>query len=195
MKDKLLYRSQFQPAPRSKYDDDYGLPSTRRRSPYRSASRHMRQLIRNFLRLSIIILLMLFFDRVTGWRNSSWCQRWLWGKGIVKSAREWRQGYYSLDLGLKGLPEGFNLPNGDEIPSVGLGTWKASSDDVGGAIKVSNCQGIPRRFIARPLIGFIRLPLKLVIVMWTAHGNTAMKPRSGTPSSRWRITYPANLSS
>jgi hypothetical protein len=44
--------------------------------------------------------------------------------------------YDALDLGLKGLPLTFKLPSGDDIPSVALGTWKSSGEDVGPAVTV-----------------------------------------------------------
>lgn len=50
--------------------------------------------------------------------------------------QQWREPYDALDLGLKGLPISFKLPGGDAIPSVALGTWKSSSEDVGAAVKV-----------------------------------------------------------
>ena len=79
---------------------------------------------------------LLLLDRVSGWRSSDWYGRWIAGKGVVKSTREWRERYDALELGLTDLPLSFKLPSGDEIPSVGLGTWKASSDDVVGAVTV-----------------------------------------------------------
>ena len=45
--------------------------------------------------------------------------------------------------------DGYKLPSGDTIPSVGLGTWRASEEDVGKAVKVimvpeeSSYQGEP----------------------------------------------------
>jgi len=33
--------------------------------------------------------------------------------------------------------DGYKLPSGDTIPSVGLGTWRASEEDVGRAFKVA----------------------------------------------------------
>ncbi|CAG7852716.1 Alcohol dehydrogenase [NADP(+)]; AltName: Full=Aldehyde reductase; AltName: Full=Aldo-keto reductase family 1 member A1 [Serendipita indica DSM 11827] len=88
MKERLAYRSQFQPAPRRKDDGDfYALPGStaRRRSPYRTSSRTTKYIIRQLLRLSIAIM----------------------------------------------------LPSGDDIPTVALGTWKASSEDVGAAVKAA----------------------------------------------------------
>ena len=32
--------------------------------------------------------------------------------------------------------EGYTLPSGDTVPSVGLGTWRMGGDDAGEAVKV-----------------------------------------------------------
>lgn len=134
MDEKLVYRSHFQPAPRRKSssakDTEYALPAMRRGSPYRSSSRSTKQLIRTILRILIVLLGLLLLDRVSNWRGSDWYARWIAGKGVIKTTREWREPYDAMELGLTGLPLSFRLASGDEIPSVGLGTWKASSDDV-----------------------------------------------------------------
>jgi hypothetical protein len=140
MDEKLVYRSHFQPAPRRKsgalQDGDYALPATRRGSPYRSSSRSTKQIIRTVLRVSIVLMGLLLLDRMSGWRSSDWYAHWIAGKGVVKSTKEWREQYDAMELGLKGLPLSFKLPSGDEIPSVGLGTWKASNEDVVHAVTV-----------------------------------------------------------
>lgn len=140
MDEKLVYRSHFQPAPRRKsgapQDIDCALPATRRGSPYRSSSRSTKQFIRTILRVLIVIMGLLLFDRMSGWRSSNWYARWIAGKGVVKKTKEWREPYDSMEIGLQGLPLSFKLPSGDDIPSVGLGTWKASSEDVVGAVTV-----------------------------------------------------------
>jgi hypothetical protein len=132
MDEKLVYRSHFQPAPRRKsgalQDGDYALPDTRRGSPYRSSSRSTKQIIRTVLRVSIVLMGLLLLDRMSGWRSSDWYAHWIAGKGVVKSTKEWREQHDAMELGLKGLPLSFKLPSGDEIPSVGLGTWMASKD-------------------------------------------------------------------
>lgn len=136
-KEKLAYRSQFQLAPR-KFDNDgeYVLPGARRGSPYRSSSRATKQIIRNILRLTIILLAVLLIDRITHWRRSQWYSRWVRGRGSVKTMQQWRQSYDSLELGLAELPLSYRLPSGDEVPTVALGTWKSKSEDVGAAVKV-----------------------------------------------------------
>jgi len=140
MDEKLVYRSHFQLAPRRKpgalQDSDYALPATRRGSPYRSSSRSTKQLIRTVLRGLILIIGLLLFDRVSGWRNSNWYGHWMAGQGVVKSTKEWREPYDSMELGLTGLPLSFKLPSGDEIPSVGLGTLMKSNENVVGAVTV-----------------------------------------------------------
>ena len=96
----------------------------------------MKQLIRTVLRVLILLMGLLLLDRISGWRSSDWYAHWIAGKGVVKSTQEWREQYDAMELGLKGLPLSFTLPSGDEIPSVGLGTWKASNEDVVHAITV-----------------------------------------------------------
>jgi hypothetical protein len=39
--------------------------------------------------------------------------------------------------------DGYKLSSGDSIPSVGLGTWRASEEDVGKAVKVVVPKGLP----------------------------------------------------
>ncbi|KAG8773305.1 hypothetical protein FRC16_005420, partial [Serendipita sp. 398] len=130
MEKKNVYRSQFQPAPRRKLggalgdDSDYTLP-IRRGSPYRSPTRTTRQLIKHFVRFTVIAVCIFLLDRVTGLRRSNWYAVWIRGKGTVKTDQEWNAGYDSLELGLDSLPLSFKLPSGDEIPTVALGTWKA----------------------------------------------------------------------
>lgn len=143
MKEKLAYRSQFQPQPRRKLDDDaddasYLLPGIRRGSPYRSSSRATKQLIRNILRILTVVLSVLLIDRMTNWRSSQWFNRIVRGNGTVKTEQQWRQSYDSLELALPDLPLSRRLPSGDEIPTVALGTWKSKREDVGAAVKVRN---------------------------------------------------------
>jgi hypothetical protein len=82
------------------------------------------------------VLAVLLIDRITDWRRSQWYSRWVRGRGSVKTMQQWRQSYDSLELGLAELPLSYRLPSGDEIPTVGLGTWKSKSEDVGAAVKV-----------------------------------------------------------
>ncbi|KAG8806658.1 hypothetical protein FRC18_005986 [Serendipita sp. 400] len=142
MEKKNVYRSQFQPAPRRKLggalgdDSDYTLP-IRRGSPYRSPTRTTRQLIKHFVRFTVIAMCIFLLDRVTGLRRSNWYAVWIRGKGTVKTDQEWNAGYDSLELGLDSLPLSFKLPSGDEIPTVALGTWKAPPAKVGAAVKAA----------------------------------------------------------
>lgn len=136
MREKLVYRSHFQPPPAKKSNADDGLPHTRRGSPYRS-NRNRKQLIRNAFRLFCLIIVLIFMGRITGWRIPGLEFGWFRGPGRVKSMQEWRDPYDSMELGLMGLPLSFKLPSGDEIPTVGLGTWKSPQGQVGAAITVS----------------------------------------------------------
>jgi hypothetical protein len=159
LKEKLVYRSHFQPAPHKRLaeeDDTRGFrlptlprfPAARRGSPYRS-SRTSRQFWRNVLRIGLFVVLLVLFDSITGWRKTY--ARWFRGQGIVKSMQEWREAYDSLDLGLKGLPISYKLPSGDDIPSVALGTWRSPEEHVGAAVKVHNAALVFKIMVANLL--------------------------------------------
>ncbi len=138
-KEKLVYRSHFQPAPRVPLGDV--VPhKARRGSPFRVISRQ-RPIARYFLRAGLalvtVYIALVWVRSLTGLDITFGCApAWFWRQAPVKSMQEWRDKYDTLELGLDGLPLRFTLPSGDHIPSVALGTWQAPSGSVGKAVEV-----------------------------------------------------------
>ena len=139
MREKLVYRSHFQPAPLVS-SEDTASRKARRGSPYRVSSRQW-PIVRHFLRAGLAFITvyigLVWVHSLTGLDFTFGCApAWLWRSARVKSTQEWREKYDAMELGLDGLPLGFTLPSGDQIPSVALGTWQAPERLVGEAVEV-----------------------------------------------------------
>ena len=139
MREKLVYRSHFQPAPRVSSEDV--IPQKARRgSPYRVGSRQppiVRYFVRAGLTLITMYIALVWVRSLTGLDITFGCApAWFWRQARVKSMQEWREKYDMMELGLYGLPLSFTLPTGDQIPSVALGTWQAPPGSVGNAVEV-----------------------------------------------------------
>ena len=140
MREKLVYRSHFQPAPRVPSENVIS-QKARRGSPYRILSRQ-RPMFRHFFRAGLALITvyigLVWVHSLTGIDiTSGFAPAWLWRPARVKSMQEWREMYDAMELGLDGLPLSFALPSGDQIPSVALGTWQAPQGSVGNAVEVS----------------------------------------------------------
>lgn len=139
MREKLVYRSHFQPAPRVSLEDV--IPQKARRgSPFRVVSRQ-RPIARHFVRAGLalitVYIALVWIRSLTGLDITFGCApAWFWRQARVKNMREWREKYDTMELGLDGLPLSFTLPSGDQIPSVALGTWQAPPGSVGNAVEV-----------------------------------------------------------
>jgi hypothetical protein len=138
MREKLVYRSHFQPAPFMS-SEDAASRKARRGSPYRVSSRQ--PIVRYFLRAGLVLITvyiaLVWVHSLTGLDFTfGYLPAWLWRSARVKSMQEWREKYDAMKLGLDGLPSSFPLPSGDQIPSIALGTWQASQGSVGKAVEV-----------------------------------------------------------
>jgi len=139
MREKLVYRSHFQPAPRVS-SEDVVLQKARRGSPYRVLSRQppiARYFVRAGLALITVYIALVWIRSLTGLDITFGCApTWFWRQARVKNMQEWREKYDMMELGLDGLPLSFTLPSGDQIPSVALGTWQAPPGSVSNAVEV-----------------------------------------------------------
>jgi hypothetical protein len=139
MREKLVYRSHFQPAPQIP-SEDVVLQKARRGSPYRVIPRQppiARYFVRAGLALITVYIALVWVRSLTGLDFTFGCTpAWIWRQARVKSVQEWREKYDMMELGLDGLPLSYTLPGGDQIPSVALGTWQAPHGSVGNAVEV-----------------------------------------------------------
>src|SRR5258706_8160361 len=120
-KEKLVYRSHFQPAPRVPLGDV--VPhKARRGSPFRVISRQ-RPIARYFLRAGLalvtVYIALVWVRSLTGLDITFGCApAWFWRQAPVKSMQEWRGNYDTLGTGLGGFPFRLSLPRWEHIPRV-----------------------------------------------------------------------------